>query len=119
MHPTQILVITPDHIMNLHSMLEQLTEKVEQIDTKLEGIVVPASSQIAPAPDRFEVSLSFLAAATGTSKSTIERRIGDNRLPKPRTNPDNGYRFWLKSDLPKSLHAEIDAHYSTSTKASR
>ena len=119
MSQQQILVITPDHIMNLHNMLEQLTEKVEKIDTKLEGIVVPASSQVPPAPDKFEVSLSFLAAATGASKSTIERRIADKKLPKPQVNPDNRYRYWFRSDLPKSLHAQIDAHYFESTKASK
>lgn len=119
MSQQQIPVITSDYIVNLHTMLEQLTAKVEQIDTKLENIAVPAHTQIPPAPDRFEVSLSFLAAATGQSKSTIERRIADKKLPMPQVNPDNRYRYWFKSDLPKSLHAQIDAHYFESTKASK
>lgn len=118
MQAPQIPVITTDYLANLHTMLEHLTVKVEQIGTTLENIAVPAPAQTTPAPARFEVSLSFLAAAMGTSKSTIERRIAGGKLPKPQVTPDNGYRYWFKSDLPKSLHEQIDAHYE-STKASR
>lgn len=119
MSQQQIPVITADYLMHMHSMLEKLNTRVEQIGTTLENIAVPVVSQIPPAPDRFEVSLSFLAAATGISKSTIERRITDKKLPMPKVNPDNRYRYWFKSDLPKKLHAQIDAHYFESTKASK
>lgn len=119
MQNQQIPIITSDYLMNLHTMLKNLTVRVEQIGTTLESITVPVQEQITPAPARFEVSLSFLAVATRTSKSTIERRIAANRLPKPQVNPDNGYRYWLKSDLPKDLHSKIDAHYSESARASR
>lgn len=118
MQSQQIPVITSDYLVSLHTMLENLTTRVEQIGTTLENIAVPAPSQIPPAPDRFEVSLSFLAAATGTSKSTVERRIANGKLPKPQVNADNGYRYWFKSALPKSLHAQINAHYEAA-KASR
>ncbi|SBW05522.1 hypothetical protein KL86DPRO_20502 [uncultured delta proteobacterium] len=111
MQNRQIPVITADYLMSLLTMLEQLTAKVDRIATMLENIAVPAAAQTPPAPARLEVSLSFLAAATGTSKSTLERRIAADKLPKPRTNPDNGYRFWFRSDLPKGLHPQIDAHY--------
>lgn len=118
MQSQQVPVITTDYIANLHTMLEQLTVKVDGIGTALEKIVVPATVVIGPAPDRFEVSLSFLAAAMGISKSTIERRIMDNALPNPQKNQDNGYRFWFRSDLPKHLHPQIDVHYDA-TRASR
>ncbi|MDL2279843.1 hypothetical protein LJC15_04175 [Desulfovibrio sp. OttesenSCG-928-G11] len=118
MQGQQIPVITTDYLANLHTMLEQLTIGVDQIKTKLENITVPAQPQITPAPVQFEVSLSFLAAATGTSKSTVERRIANGKLPKPQVNADNGYRYWIKSALPKSLHAQIDAHYDA-TRASK
>jgi len=116
--PQQLPVITSDYIMNLHTMLETLTEKVDHIGTTLESLTVPTTAPIPSAPARLEVSLSFLAAATGVSKSTIERRIAGNRLPKPHANADNGYRYWFKLDLPQSLHEQIDAHYE-SAKASR
>ena len=99
-------------------MLETLTASVEQMGSKLESIALTAPAQTTPAPATFEISLSFLAAATGTSKSTLERRITADRLPKPRTNPDNGYRFWFRSDLPKNIHPLIDAHYEA-TRLSR
>ena len=118
MHQQQIPVITSDYIINLHTMLEHLTVKVEKIGTTLENIAVPASGPTQPAPARFEVSLSFLAAAIGASKSTIERRIAEKKLPKPQVNPDNRYRYWFKSDLPQNLHQQIDHHYE-STKASK
>lgn len=118
MQPQQIPVITSDYLTNLHSMLEHLTARVEQIGTTLENIAVPATVQTTPAPAKFEISLSFLAAATGMSKSTIERRIADKTLPKPQVTPSNGYRYWYKSDLPKNLHEQIDAHYQ-SARASR
>ena len=118
MKSQQIPVITSDYLVNLHTMLENLTTRVEQIGTTLENIAVPATSQIPPAPATFEVSLSFLATATGMSKSTVERRIANGKLPKPQVNADNGYRYWFKSALPKDLHTRIDEHYET-TRASR
>lgn len=118
MQSQQLPVITADYLVNLYTMLEYLTAKVEQIGTMLENITVPATPETRTAPAWFAVSLSFLAAATGTSKSTLERRIAADKLPKPRTNPDNGYRFWFRSDLPKNLHPQIDKHYETA-KASR
>jgi len=114
----QIPVITSDYIMNLHTMLEKLTEKVDQIGVTLESRTVPTVAPIPPAPAKLEVSLSFLAAATKTSKSTIERRIASKRLPKPHADAFNGYRYWFKSELPKNLHEQIDAHYE-STKVSK
>jgi hypothetical protein len=111
MQGQQIHVISADYLVSLHTMLEHLTDRVEQIGTTLEHISVPAQIQRPPAPDTFEVSLSFLAAATGISKSTVERRIADSKLPKPQVNPDNGYRYWFRSALPKHLHTQIDAHY--------
>ena len=111
--------ITSDYIVSLHTMLENLTAKVDQIGSVLEGVTMSASVQIPSAPDGLEVSLSFLAAAMGMSKSTIERRISDKKLPKPRVNPHNNYRYWLKSDLPKEFHGRIDARYLESTKPSR
>jgi len=119
MQNQQIPVITQDYIVSLHTMLEQLTVQVERIGATLENITVPVSQATKPAPDNFEVSLSYLAAATGISKSTVERRIADSKLPKPRTNPDNGYRYWLKSNLPQNLRSKIDERYSESAKASR
>ena len=115
----QIPVITFDYIVGLHTMLEQLTEKVESIGAAIENISAPVSPQTTPAPAVFEVSLSFLASAMRNSKSTIERRIAGGKLPKPRVNHHNGYRYWLKSDLPKSLHAQIDALYEPAAKASK
>jgi len=115
----QVTIITADYIVNLHSMLENLTAKVEQIGTTLESIAVPDGPQSFSAPSNFEVSLSFLAAATGTSKSTVERRIADKKLPKPHINPDNGYRYWIKLDLPKDLHSSIDVHYYELTRESK
>lgn len=115
----KIPIITSDYIISLHTMLENLTVKVEQLGTHLEKIVIPEPLQTTPAPAKFEVSLSFLAAATGKSKSTIERRIDEKKLPKPHVNPDNRYRFWYKSDLPSSLYEQIDAKYHESIKASR
>ena len=114
MQSQQIPVITADYLVNLYTMLEYLTVKVEQIGTKLENITVPAVPETRAAPAWFEVSLSFLAAATGTSKSTLERRITAGKLPKPIRNPDNGYRFWFRSDLPTNLHPQIDSHYEAS-----
>lgn len=119
MQGQQIPVITSDYLMNLHTMLENLTTRVEQIGSTLENIAVPATVQIPPAPAKFEVSLAFLAAATGQSKSTIERRISGGKLPKPKANPDNGYRYWFKSDLPQNLYEQIDALYYESTKESK
>lgn len=118
MQNQQIPVITSDYLVNLHTMLENLTTRVEQIGSTLENIAVPTPSQIPPAPDRFEVSLSFLAAAMGMSKSTVERRIASGKLPKPQVNADNGYRYWFKSALPKDLHTRIDEHYEA-TRASK
>ncbi len=109
--PPQVPVITSDYIINLHTMLEKLVEKIEHIGTTLENMAVSVPTPIPPAPAKLEVSLSFLAAATGTSKSTIERRIASNLLPKPHAYDFNGYRYWFKSDLPKKLHEQIDAHY--------
>lgn len=118
MQGQQIPVITSDYLVSLHTMLENLTTKVEKIGTTLENITVPTPSQVSPAPATFEVSLSFLAAATGMSKSTVERRIANGKLPKPQVNADNGYRYWFKSALPKNLHIRIDEHYE-STRASK
>ena len=119
MQNQQIPVITADYLMSLHAMLENLTVSVEQIGTKLEKIALTAPVQAPPAPATFKISLVFLAAATRTSKSTIERRIAASKLPKPQVNPDNGYRFWLKSDLPQSLHQQIDARHHETAKGPR
>ena len=115
----QIPLITSDYIVNLLTMLEHLTEKVEYICAAIENISTPASPQTTPAPANFEVSLSFLASAMRNSKSTIERRIAGGKLPKPRVNQHNGYRYWIKADLPKSLYVQIDALYEPAAKASK
>ena len=119
MNQQLVPVITADYLVSLHTMLEMLNEKVEQIDTKLESIAIPKPENIRTAPSKFEVSMIFFAAANGISKATVRRRVAANELPKPRVNPDNGYLYWLKSDLPKALHEKIDAHYHATTKESK
>jgi len=111
----KIPIITSDYLIGLYNMIEQLTEKVDQISTALNDNTAPVI-QLPSAPDEVEISLSFLAHALGISKTTIERRIADKKIPRPRMNTNNHYRYWFKYELPKSLHNKIDIHYFDSNK---
>jgi len=105
------LPIIAKYLVNLQSMIQQLTQEVEQIGSKLEALAVPVTIDLPSAPDELEISIAFLASALGVSKSTIERRITDKKLPHPHTQPHNGYRYWYKKELPKIIHTKIDAYY--------
>jgi hypothetical protein len=104
------LPIIAKYLVNLQSMIQQLTQEVEQIGSKLEALAVPVTINLPSAPEDLEISITFLASALGASKSTIERRITNKILPVPHTQP-NGYRYWYKKELPKIFYSKIDAHY--------
>ena len=87
--PQQIPVITSDYIMNLHTMLEKLTEKVDQIGVTLESRTVPAVAPIPPAPAKLEVSLSFLAAATKTGSAFWNSALFATPQPQRRSRWHN------------------------------
>ena len=111
----KIPIITSDYLIGLYNMIEQLTEKVDQISTAINDNTAPVI-QLPSAPDEVEISLLFLANALGISKTTVERRIVEKKIPKPRINTKNHYRYWYKYELPKNLHDRIDIHYFDSNK---